>query len=111
LLWVESKRLRPGWMGTVRIDVHRMYALLKLGAPAATQILCEIGAFSAATALCARLGPISLAGHEIALNCAALTFMVPLGVSSAAAVRVGHYVGRNDPAGARRAGWAALQFG
>ncbi len=111
LLWVESKRLQPGWMRTVRIDVRRMSALLKLGAPAATQILCEIGAFSAATALVARLGPVALAGHEIALNCAALTFMVPLGISSAAAVRVGQQLGRRDPAGARRAGWSAILIG
>jgi MATE family multidrug resistance protein len=111
LLWVEAKRVQPGWMGAVRIDVRRMYALLKLGAPAATQILFEIGAFSAATALCARLGPVPLAGHQIALNCAALTFMVPLGVSSAAAVRVGQQLGRRDPDGARRAGWSAIIIG
>ena len=111
LLWVESKRLRPGWLSTVRIDMRRMWALLKLGAPAATQILCEIGAFSAATALCARLGPVPLAGHEIALICASLTFMVPLGISSAAAVRVGQQIGRRDPDGARRAGWSAIIMG
>jgi MATE family multidrug resistance protein len=111
LLWVESKRLQPGSMSTLRIDVRRMSALLKLGAPAATQILCEIGAFSAATALCARLGPVPLAGHEIALNCAALTFMVPLGISSAAAVRVGQQLGRRDPDAARRAGWSAILIG
>ncbi len=111
LFWVESKRLRRGWLSTVRIDIRRMSALLRLGAPAATQILCEIGAFSAATALCARLGPIALAGHQIALNCAALTFMVPLGISSAAAVRVGQQLGRRDPDGARRAGWSAIIIG
>jgi MATE family multidrug resistance protein len=111
VLWIERKRLQPGWMQTARIDVHRMWELLKLGAPAATQILCEIGAFSAATALCARLGPVPLAAHEIALNCAALAFMVPLGVSSAAAVRVGQQLGRRDPDGARRAGWSAILLG
>ncbi len=111
LLWVESKRLRPGWAGMMRIDVSRMAALLKLGAPAASQILFEIGAFSAAAALCAKLGPIPLAGHQIALNCAALTFMVPLGISSAAAVRVGQELGRRDPDAARRAGWSAIFIG
>jgi multidrug resistance protein, MATE family len=111
LLWVESKRIRPGWMGGVRIDLHRIFALLKLGAPAATQILFEIGAFSGATALCAKLGAVPLAGHQIALNCAALTFMVPLGISSAAAVRVGQHLGRRDPDGARRAGWTAIIIG
>jgi MATE family multidrug resistance protein len=111
LFWVESKRSLPTWSGVVRIDLHRVAALLRLGAPAATQILLEIGAFSAATALVARLGPVPLSGHEIALNCAALTFMVPLGISSAAAVRVGQQLGRKDPAGARRAGWSAIMLG
>jgi MATE family multidrug resistance protein len=111
LLWVESKRMRPGWLAMARIDVGRMSALLRLGAPAASQILFEVGAFGAATALCARLGPVPLAGHEIALNCAALTFMVPLGISSAAAVRVGQQIGRCDPEGARRAGWSAIIIG
>jgi MATE family multidrug resistance protein len=111
LLWVESKRLRPRWASMIRIDVSRMAALLKLGAPAASQILFEIGAFSAATALCAKLGAVPLAGHEIALNCAALTFMVPLGISSAAAVRVGQELGRRDPDAARRAGWSAIVIG
>ena len=111
LLWVESKRSLPRWAGAVRIDLRRVTALLKLGAPAATQILLEIGAFAAATALVARLGPVPLSGHEIALNCAALTFMVPLGISSAAAVRVGQQLGRRDPAGARRAGWSAIVLG
>ena len=111
LLWVESKRSLPRWVGGIRIDVRRMSALLKLGAPAALQILCEIGAFSAATALCARLGPVPLSGHEIALNCAALTYMVPLGISSAAAVRVGQQLGRRDGAGAQRAGWSAIMLG
>jgi len=88
-----------------------MRALLKLGLPSAAQILLEIGAFSAATALCAKLGALPLSGHEIALNCAAFTFMVPLGISSAAAVRVGQGVGRNDAASARRAGWSAIGLG
>src|SRR5881227_833679 len=113
LLWtlvsVEYKRDRPTWPNSV--DARRIWALLKLGAPAATQILLEIGAFSGATALCAKLGPVPLSGHEIALNCAAFTFMVPLGISSAAAVRVGQQLGRRDPAGARRAGWSAIMLG
>jgi multidrug resistance protein, MATE family len=111
LLWVESKRSLPRWTGIVRIDLHRVAALLRLGAPAASQIVLEIGAFAAATALIARLGPVPLSGHEIALNCAALSFMVPLGMSSAAAVRVGQQLGRRDPEGARRAGWSAIILG
>jgi MATE family multidrug resistance protein len=111
VFWVESRRSLPAWLGALRIDARRMWALLKLGLPAAGQILMEIGAFSGATALCALLGPVPLSGHEIALNCAAFTFMVPLGVSSAAAVRVGQNLGRKDVLGARRAGWSALVLG
>jgi multidrug resistance protein, MATE family len=111
LFWVESKRPQLKWTGTVAIDLRRVAELLKLGTPAATQILLEIGAFAAATAVVARLGPVPLSGHEIALNCAALSFMVPLGMSSAAAVRVGQQLGRQDPEGARRAGWSAIILG
>src|SRR5579864_1295935 len=115
LIRVESRRRlsasAPHWMDAVRVDGRRMWALLKLGAPAAGQILLEIGAFAAATALCAKLGPVALSGHEIALNCAALTLLVPLGISSAAAVRVGQQLGRGDPEGARRAGWSAILLG
>ena len=108
LAWVEGKRPRLWKRDGIRIDGRRIWDLLKLGVPAATQILLEIGAFSAASALAAKLGPVPLSGHEIAINCAALTFMVPLGLSSAASVRVGHELGRNDIASARRAGWSAI---
>jgi MATE family multidrug resistance protein len=119
LFWVEAKRkLRPrtffsssGALGGLGIDVARMWALLKLGVPAAGQILMEVGAFSTATALCARLGPVPLSGHEIALTCASFSFMMPLGISSAAAVRVGQNIGAGDPVGARRAGWSAILLG
>lgn len=111
LAYVESKRSSPGGTPAAGIDLKRVLALLTLGAPAATQILLEIGAFSAATALIAKLGPVPLSGHEIALNCAALTFMVPLGISSAAAVRVGHQLGRGDPTRAHLAGWSAILLG
>ena len=112
LLIVESRRSAvPQAPNPITFDWARLWALLKLGAPAAGQILLEIGAFTAATALCARLGPVPLSGHEIALNCAAFTFMVPFGISSAAAVRVGQQLGRGDPAGARHAGWSAIALG
>ncbi len=62
LFWVESNRAQPGWWRRMRIDSVRMWALLKLGLPAATQILLEIGAFSAATVIAAKLGPVPLSG-------------------------------------------------
>jgi MATE family multidrug resistance protein len=67
--------------------------------------------FAAATALAARVSAQALAAHQIALNMAAFTFMVPLGLASAAAVRVGHAVGRRDPRGVASAGWTAIGIG
>jgi len=58
-----------------------------------------------------RFGPIALASHQIALNTVSLTYMVPLGVSSAAAVRVGQALGRKDIAAAELSGWTAIFMG
>jgi MATE family multidrug resistance protein len=71
-------------------------------------MMFEISAFGAATVIAARLSPEALAAHQVALNCASVTYMVPLGISAAAAVSVGHAIGAGDPARARRAGWLAI---
>jgi MATE family multidrug resistance protein len=103
---------RPGLFETsLRINRAWMKRLIGLGLPAASQITLEVGGFAAATALAGRLPPASLAAHQIAINIAAFTFMVPLGVGSAGAVRVGQAIGRRDLTGAARAGWTALLFG
>ena len=85
--------------------------LLALGWPAATQHTLEYGAFAAVTLLAGRLDPTTLAAHQIVINVAGLTFMVPLGISAAGAVRVGHAVGRGDAPGAAAAGWSAIALG
>lgn len=92
-------------------DMSRIKRLIALGAPAASQITLEVGVFALATALAARLDPISSAAHQIALNIASVVFMVPLGLASSAAVRVGHSVGAVDPHRAVRSGWTALAAG
>ena len=99
------------WRIRRSFDGTRMAALLRLGLPAAGQLLLEVGAFATGTALAGRLDAASLAAHHIALTAASLTAMVPLGISSAAAVRVGQALGRRDPEGSARAGWTALLFG
>ena len=103
---------RPGLFETpLRIEGDWMRRLVHLGARAAAQLTLEVGVFAASTALAGRLAAVALAAHQIAINIAALTFMVPLGVASAGAVRVGHAIGRGDPEGAARAGWTALVIG
>ena len=111
LLYSNRKRNLRLFDAGLSIEWARVRRLLALGFPAATQILLEMGAFSAAAALIAKLGAVPLAAHQIALNCAALTYMVPLGTSSAAAVRVGHALGRGNLRAARRAGWTAILLG
>jgi MATE family multidrug resistance protein len=93
------------------LDLERMRRMFALGGPAAAHVALEIFVFGAATALIAKLDPRSLAAHQIALNAASLSFMVPLGISSAAAVRVGHRIGALDFDGAARAGWTAIALG
>ena len=94
--------------GLRKLELKRLRQLMALGLPAATQLVVEVSVFAAATALAARLAPTALAAHQIALTAASVTFMVPLGLSSAAAVRVGQARGRGDLAGARRSGWVAI---
>jgi len=110
-LWYDHKR-GSGLLRTSRsLELWRIRELLRLGLPAASQLFLEIGAFSFATFLIGRLGAVPLAGHQIALNVASFTYMVPLGIGSAAAVRVGQAVGARDVPAAARAGWTALLFG
>jgi MATE family, multidrug efflux pump len=111
LLYYDRKHCFGLLTASRKLEFKLMADLLALGLPAASQILLEIGVFSAVAALCAKLGPIPLAGHQIALTMAALAYMVPLGISSAAAVRVGHEIGRGNFSSARNAGWAAILLG
>lgn len=91
--------------------MEKLSDLVRLGAPAAGQIVIEMSAWNMATLSAGWLTPVALATHQIVLNYASLTYMVPLGVSAAAAVSVGHALGAGDPARARRAGWLALGLG
>jgi len=93
------------------LDFARIKRLVALGFPAASQVTLEVGVFAAATALAGKLDPVSSGSHQIALNIAALAFMVPLGLSSAGAVRVGHAIGARDESRAVLAGWTALATG
>jgi multidrug resistance protein, MATE family len=90
------------------IDPGRIRRLIALGLPAASQVALEVGVFAVATALAGRLDPVSSGAHQIALNIASLAFMVPLGLASSAAVRVGYAFGAGDRRRAARAGWTAL---
>ncbi len=93
------------------IDMVRVRRLLSLGLPAASQLTLEVGVFAMATGLVASLDAASLAAHQIVLNVATVTFIVPMGVGASAAVLVGQAVGQGDLIEARRRGWTALAIG
>lgn len=91
-----------GW----RADIFK--ELTFLGLPSGLHLLVEVSVFALVTMFMGRFGSIPTAGHQIALSLASLTFMVPLGISIASAVRVGQGIGRGDPEAAVRAGDTAI---
>jgi MATE family multidrug resistance protein len=107
---VLRERRQPSGLSTdeFALDPARMWELLRVGVPAAMQVTLEVGVFATASGLAARITPLSVAANQIVLNIAGFFFMLPYGLSSAAAVRVGHAVGRQDPLGVRLSGTAAL---
>ena len=111
LLWYDARHKTELLKTPVQPDLQRIRSLIALGLPAALQLTAEVSVFALVASLIARLGAVPLASHQIALNTVAFTYMVPLGISSAAAVRVGQAIGRRDPAGARDAGNTAILLG
>jgi len=111
LLWYDRRHRTRLLHTPIQPELRRIRRLIALGFPSAMQITLEVGVFALVTALIGRLGAISLASHQIALNTVSFTYMVPLGVSSAAAVRVGQAIGRKDPQGAADAGGTAIFLG
>ncbi|MBW3535209.1 MAG: MATE family efflux transporter [Gemmatimonadetes bacterium] len=106
VLGEHVRSLRPEVLR--RAPLERM---LRLGLPVGVQFALEYGAFAAIAVLMGWLGTVAMAGHQIAINLASLTFMVPLGVSQATAVLVGQAVGAEDPPEARRRAGAGLAVG
>ena len=92
-------------------DWSRFRLIFAIGTPIGLTLLAEVGLFTAAALLMGWLGTDEVAAHAIALQCASMAFMVPLGIGTAATVRVGMAYGRSDPHGVHRAGWTAIAIG
>ena len=88
-----------------------MGKILRLGLPIGGMRGIEVGVFMTAGILMGLLGAAALGAHQLVLNCAGITFMVPLGLSQAATVRVAYELGASRAFGARRAGFLALALG
>ena len=94
-----------------RLEAERTRALAKLGWPIGVTLGLEMGVFALAAYFMGWIGAPAVAAHAVALQCAAVTFMVPLGLGQAATVRVGLALGRRNAAELARAGWTAWVMG
>jgi len=100
------QRLEPA-----ALQIAPLWRTFRLGFPIGVQITFEIVAFGVIALLMGRFGSIEMAAHQVAINLASLTFMVPLGVATASSVRVGHAIGAGRPAEAKRAAASGLVVG
>ena len=114
IAWTLAFRLHAdAWTPWSRHAVRprAVLGLAAIGLPVGVQMALEIWAFSGAALIAGILGTVPLAAHTIALNMAAVAFMLPLGLSQGAATRVGNLIGAGDPHGAQRAAWVSFAMG
>jgi MATE family multidrug resistance protein len=113
LVALSWRILRPHLHAVRRevFDASTLWKVTKVGVPIGIQFQLEFSAFALIALLMGRFGTAEMAGHQIALNLASLTFMVPVGIAGAAAVLVGQAVGRGDEAGARASGKTSIVAG
>ena len=103
----KMKRFDPT-LNYRKVDFSMMRRLLAIGIPTSFQYFFEVSAFAASAVMVGWIGTIELAAHQIALNLASISFMVAMGISSAATIRVSTAVGKNDIQGTRIAGFSAI---
>jgi MATE family, multidrug efflux pump len=114
IAWVLVLRLHEGaWRRWDRASFspRGLLATVRIGLPIGLQIALESSAFSISTTMAGWLGREALASHQIVLNMASLSFMVPLGISQGAATRVGNLIGAGDLPGMRRAIRVSIALG
>lgn len=113
LLWMGRDVLMPllRERDPLLFDLAPLVRMLRIGAPVGVQYLLEVGVFNAVALLMGMQATSTLAAHQVAINLASFTFMMPLGIGAAAAVLVGQAIGRGDANAARRAAVAALSAG
>jgi len=97
---IQIFRFKPNWTLCQRI--------LKIGVPTGFQFIFEVSAFSAAAIMMGWISVNALAGHQIALNLASISYMMATGLATAGMIRVSHYIGKEDYKGMREAGMVAF---
>jgi multidrug resistance protein, MATE family len=113
LLVASRRTLAAYWRGFTReaLAIRGHLMMLRIGVPIGLHYSVELLLYALVALLMGRMGVRELAANQIAFNLASLSFMVPLGISGAAATRVGNAIGRGDMPGARRAAAASLLLG
>ncbi|MDH3713487.1 MAG: MATE family efflux transporter, partial [Gammaproteobacteria bacterium] len=108
VMWVDLVLVMLYLANHKRYHAHRLFydwrapqlaaivSLVRLGTPIALGIMTEALMFLAVGLLMSRLGAVAMAGHQIAINFASLSFMVPLSIGMAILIRVGHLIGAGD---------------
>lgn len=96
------------WKGPFQADLQTMKRVLSIGFPVSCAMISEMGFFAASTITMGIIGKIQLAAHQIAINAASFFFMIPMGLSLATTIRIGHRVGAGDLIGARQTGKVAF---
>ncbi|MCH2173896.1 MATE family efflux transporter [Myxococcota bacterium] len=112
--WILAFRLHAGaWVPWSRevLEWRGLRRILSVGTPIAVYIGLEIWAFGAASLISGRISPLALAAHTVAMQMAAFTFMIPLGISQATVTRVGNLLGAGRPQDAQRTAWIAIGLG
>lgn len=92
-------------------DIPAMVEVFRLGWPIGTTIVAEVALFTATSFMMGQIGAMELAAHGIALQLSGLAFMIPLGLSSATTIRVGHAFGRQNREDVHRATVTSLAMG
>lgn len=108
--WRECHHLLRPWRRAA-FQLRPLGRMFRLGLPIGIQMELEMAAFSTVALLMGGFGTVHVAGHQIAINLASLTFMVPMGLGMGAAVLAGNAVGRADPVALRASAKAALLAG
>lgn len=113
LLWLGRDALWPLLQSRhpALFEMAPLRRMLRIGLPVGVQYLLEVGVFNAVALLMGVQATTTLAAHQVAINLASFTFMLPLGIGAAASVLVGQAIGRGDATAARRAAVAAVSAG
>ena len=110
-LLLAGLTLRAAWLlkPTRKVTPMPVLRVARLGLPIGFQLLAEVGVFSVVAIVAGRLGAQVIGAHQVAISLASLTFMIAIGISGAAAVRVGAAVGQGRSP--RRVGYTATALG